>query len=136
LPRDPARQENYKFNKINMINENPQTVNILACRLQLRRTTKRKNTNLTVSHQQGGNKMKSNVKINRNRERPEWVEHLKARYPGSSRPCRHAVTGNVSVPKICALNYECFHCAYDQMLDEPVWMNMVRFNSDSLPVAA
>lgn len=80
--------------------------------------------------------MKSNDKINRNTERPEWVEHLKARYSGSSRPCRHAVTGNVSVPKICALNYECFHCAFDQMLDEAVWTTVMRFNSDSVLAAA
>lgn len=64
------------------------------------------------------------------REHPsEWVEHLKTRYRGSSRPCRHAFMGLINIPKICAFNYECFHCAFDQMLDEPGWMNMVLFNS-------
>jgi len=49
---------------------------------------------------------------------PGWVEHLKKRYDGASRPCRHALTGRIDAPKTCTLNYECFHCAFDQMLDE------------------
>jgi len=52
------------------------------------------------------------------RQQPAWVEHLKRTYAGSSRPCRHALTGRVNAPKICTMNYECYHCAYDQMLDE------------------
>ena len=64
---------------------------------------------------------------------PEWVEHLKTRYNGSARPCRHAITGLINTPKICAFNYECYHCAFDQMLDEPVWRNMVLFNSPLAP---
>jgi glycine cleavage system H lipoate-binding protein len=51
-------------------------------------------------------------------EKPGWVQYLQKRYHGSARPCRHALTGRVDAPKICTLNYECFHCAYDQMLDE------------------
>ena len=49
---------------------------------------------------------------------PEWVEYLKKRYRGASRPCRHALTGRIEAPKICTLNYECYHCPFDQMLDE------------------
>ena len=49
---------------------------------------------------------------------PKWVAHLQKKYAGASRPCRHALTGRVDAPKICALNYECYHCAFDQMLDE------------------
>jgi glycine cleavage system H lipoate-binding protein len=49
---------------------------------------------------------------------PQWVEYLKKRYRGESRPCRHALTGRIDAPKICTLNYECYHCAFDQMLDE------------------
>lgn len=49
---------------------------------------------------------------------PEWVEYLKKRYRGAARPCRHALTGRIDAPKICALNYECYHCPFDQMLDE------------------
>jgi len=49
---------------------------------------------------------------------PKWVEHLQQTYHGSSRPCRHSLTGRIDAPKICSLNYECYHCAFDQMLDE------------------
>lgn len=49
---------------------------------------------------------------------PKWVAHLIERYDGANRPCRHALTGRVSAPKICSHNYECYHCAFDQMLDE------------------
>jgi glycine cleavage system H lipoate-binding protein len=47
-----------------------------------------------------------------------WIEYLKNSYRGASRPCRHALTGRIDAPKICTLNYECYHCAFDQMLDE------------------
>ncbi|MFC1516054.1 hypothetical protein ACFL7E_04770 [Thermodesulfobacteriota bacterium] len=80
--------------------------------------------------------MKAQVKRNRKKKRPEWVGQLIARYPGSSRPCRHALNDTVSSPKICALNYECFHCAYDQLLDEQVWMNTVMFYSAPVPATA
>lgn len=49
---------------------------------------------------------------------PAWVEHLKRNYHGAVRPCRHALTGRINAPKICTMNYECYHCAYDQMLDD------------------
>jgi glycine cleavage system H lipoate-binding protein len=49
---------------------------------------------------------------------PAWVAHLKRNYHGASRQCRHALTGRVNAPKICTMNYECYHCPYDQMLDE------------------
>jgi len=52
------------------------------------------------------------------RHAPEWVGYLKKRYRGASRPCRHALTGRIDAPKICTLNYECYHCSFDQMLDE------------------
>jgi glycine cleavage system H lipoate-binding protein len=50
--------------------------------------------------------------------KPGWVQYLLENYHGSSRPCRHALTGRVNAPKICTMNYECYHCPYDQMLDE------------------
>jgi glycine cleavage system H lipoate-binding protein len=37
---------------------------------------------------------------------------------GEAPPCRHALTGRVDAPKVCTLNYECYHCSYDQWLDE------------------
>ena len=49
---------------------------------------------------------------------PQWVTYLQKKYPGSSRPCRHALTGRIDAPKICTQNYECYHCSFDQMLDE------------------
>ena len=49
---------------------------------------------------------------------PKWVTHLVERYDGANRPCRHALTGRISAPKICLYNYECYHCAFDQMLDD------------------
>ncbi|MBW2029799.1 MAG: glycine cleavage system protein H [Deltaproteobacteria bacterium] len=49
---------------------------------------------------------------------PAWVEKLKKQYRGASRPCRHALTGRIDAPKICTMNYECYHCPFDQMLDE------------------
>ena len=49
---------------------------------------------------------------------PKWVVHLIERYDGANRPCRHALTGRIAAPKTCPYNYECYHCAFDQMLDE------------------
>jgi glycine cleavage system H lipoate-binding protein len=51
-------------------------------------------------------------------EKPGWVQHLQENYHGTSRPCRHALTGRVNAPKICTMSYECYHCPYDQVLDE------------------
>jgi glycine cleavage system H lipoate-binding protein len=51
-------------------------------------------------------------------QQPAWVKYLQKRYRGASRPCRHALTGRTSAAKICTMNYECYHCPYDQMLDE------------------
>ena len=36
----------------------------------------------------------------------------------ANNPCRHVLTGRVSASKICVNNYECNHCAYDQMIDD------------------
>jgi glycine cleavage system H lipoate-binding protein len=49
---------------------------------------------------------------------PEWAKYLKMRYHGPERPCRHTLTGRTDAPKICTMNYECYHCAFDQMMDE------------------
>jgi glycine cleavage system H lipoate-binding protein len=51
-------------------------------------------------------------------EQPAWVAYLKKKYHGAARPCRHALTGRVDAPNICTLGYECYHCPYDQMLDD------------------
>lgn len=49
---------------------------------------------------------------------PEWVKYLKRQYHGAERPCRYALTGRIDAPKICPLNYECYHCAFDQIMDK------------------
>ncbi len=36
---------------------------------------------------------------------------------GESRLCLHISNGHFRAPKMCMLNRECFHCAYDQWLD-------------------
>lgn len=48
---------------------------------------------------------------------PGWMTYLR-RAPGAERHCRHFLTGRIENPKICPMNYECYHCPYDQMLDE------------------
>lgn len=58
-------------------------------------------------------------------ERPGWIQYLRERYDGASRPCRHALTGRINAPKICTRNYECYHCPYDQMLDEEDYVQLV-----------
>ncbi len=62
--------------------------------------------------------MDSGDKIERKKKDPGWVEHLKSRYQGAERPCRYALTGRIDAPKICPMNYECFHCSFDQMMDD------------------
>jgi len=56
--------------------------------------------------------------VDNREEAPKWVTYLKEKYDGANRPCRHALTGRIDAPKICTWNYECYHCAFDQMLDE------------------
>lgn len=62
--------------------------------------------------------MSSVDKMERKTKEPGWVEHLKSRYQGAERPCRYALTGRIDAPKICPMNYECFHCSFDQMMDD------------------
>lgn len=46
------------------------------------------------------------------------AEKLRTTYKWHPRPCRHVLTGRVEEPRTCILNYECYHCDFDQMLDE------------------
>jgi hypothetical protein len=32
-------------------------------------------------------------------------------------PCDHVLSGRTEIPKRCIWNHECFHCAFDQLLD-------------------
>ena len=56
---------------------------------------------------------------------PGWVQYLREKYHGSARPCRHTLTGRIDAPKKCIMNYECYHCAYDQMLDEEDFAKLI-----------
>jgi len=47
-----------------------------------------------------------------------WAQGLRDRQRGEPLPCRHALTGRTAPPKICPYNYECYHCPYDQWLDD------------------
>ena len=31
--------------------------------------------------------------------------------------CDHVMTGRTEIPKRCIWNHECYHCAFDQLLD-------------------
>ena len=53
----------------------------------------------------------------RRNEAKTWAASIKEKYDGSSRPCRHVITGRIKPPKICTHNYQCHDCAFDQMLD-------------------
>jgi len=47
-----------------------------------------------------------------------WGKNVKDIYEWTNIPCRHVLTGRVKAHKVCVNNYECYHCAYDQMLDD------------------
>ena len=47
-----------------------------------------------------------------------WANNVKGIYNWTNIPCRHVLTGRVSAAKVCVNNYECNHCAFDQMLDD------------------
>lgn len=47
-----------------------------------------------------------------------WSETLNKHYRTTKQLCRHVMTGRISYPKICAMNYECYHCEFDQWLEE------------------
>jgi len=68
-----------------------------------------------------------------------YIEYLKNKYHGTSRLCLHNITGHTIAPKICLLNYECSHCAFDQWLDNLERLEINREKSvlrDVLPKAA
>jgi glycine cleavage system H lipoate-binding protein len=63
-------------------------------------------------------KMRTNQHLNSRDAGSAVAEKLRTLYKWHPRPCRHVLTGRVDEPKACILNYECYHCEYDQMLDE------------------
>lgn len=48
----------------------------------------------------------------------EWVENVKSSNISAKKLCHHVLTGRVKAHKLCFKNYECYHCAYDQMIDD------------------
>ena len=52
------------------------------------------------------------------REISKWAQNLKNVYKWTDHPCRHVLTGRIRTPKECMMNYECYHCQFDQQLDE------------------
>ncbi len=62
--------------------------------------------------------MKKTFNADSKKPRFGWVDNVKYIYQWTNTPCRHALTGRVTAAKVCVQNYECNHCAYDQMLDD------------------
>ena len=62
--------------------------------------------------------MQKTVKAASTRRSAGWAKHVKDIYKWTTNPCRHVLTGRISAHKVCTKNYECYHCAYDQMLDD------------------
>jgi hypothetical protein len=52
------------------------------------------------------------------REGAGWVRNSKDAGKPTSTLCRHVLSGMVKAHKVCFKNFECYHCAYDQMLDD------------------
>ena len=51
-------------------------------------------------------------------QEPGGVAHLKERYQGAGRPCRYTLSGRIRALKICTMNCECYHCGFDQKMDD------------------
>jgi len=54
-------------------------------------------------------------KNNTNNGKSQQEENI---YKWTNIPCLHVLTGRVKAHKVCVKNYECYHCAYDQMIDD------------------
>lgn len=55
-----------------------------------------------------------------------WNTHMFA-LPTDEQRCRHALTGRVPMSKMCARNYECGDCPFDQMLDDMIQVDHTLF---------
>ncbi|MBU1566108.1 MAG: glycine cleavage system protein H [Proteobacteria bacterium] len=62
--------------------------------------------------------MQKTVNADSNKRGSGWANNVKDVYNYTNIPCRHALTGRVTAAKVCVNNYECNHCAFDQMLDD------------------
>lgn len=55
-----------------------------------------------------------------------WDTKMSA-LPGEDQRCRHALTGRAPQNKMCARNFECGTCPYDQMLDDLIQIDHTLF---------
>lgn len=62
--------------------------------------------------------MQKTLNADRKRKSAGWAKNVKDIYEWTNTPCRHLLTGRIKAHKICPNNYECNHCAFDQMLDD------------------
>ena len=51
---------------------------------------------------------------------------------GRSRMCLHVLTGRVDAPKVCTRQFECYHCGFDQLLDEMDTAGMIEANEPAM----
>lgn len=65
-----------------------------------------------------GRAMQKTCNADPQRKSAGWAKNVKDINKSINIPCRHALTGRVTAAKVCVNNYECNHCAYDQMLDD------------------
>lgn len=56
-------------------------------------------------------------KMSREGPRSDWTTKMFS-LPAEEQRCRHALTGRAPQHKVCARNYECGTCPYDQMLED------------------
>lgn len=99
------------FNKLSSIEIFSPVIFLLAPPLQIQKTTQ--------DYFFGETKQEEAKMIQiEKRQEPGWVEYVKTHFQGAERLCRHVLTGRIDAPKIYPLSYECFHCAFDQMMDE------------------
>lgn len=62
--------------------------------------------------------MRTSRSSNSKRAGSKWAQDLDSMYKWTHNPCRHVLTGRIDAPKTCVMNYECYHCDYDQRLDD------------------
>ncbi len=41
--------------------------------------------------------------------------------------CDHLLSGRTEIPKLCIWNHECYHCAFDQLLDNIDFVQAAEF---------
>ena len=73
--------------------------------------------------------IQKSVNADPNGKRAGWAKHVKGIYAWTNNPCHHVLAGRVTARKVCTKNYECYHCAYDQMLDQETREGIIAFHT-------